>query len=118
MKRLFDLIFSTFGLLTTGLLLIWISWLIWYEDGRPVFYRGLRIGLHGKPFRIFKFRTMIVNAEKLGGSSTSDDDIRITKIGRFLRKYKLDELPQLINVLVGDMSLVGPRPEVKKFTDL
>ena len=75
-------------------------------------------GLHGKPFRIFKFRTMIMNAEKMGASSTSDDDSRITRTGRLLRKYKLDELPQLINVLMGDMSLVGPRPEIKKFTDL
>lgn len=89
-----------------------------YENSGPVFYRGERIGLHGKPFRIFKFRTMLVDAEKLGASSTSDDDQRITSFGKFLRKYKLDELPQLINVLIGDMSVVGPRPEVKKFTNL
>ena len=95
-----------------------LAWSIKREDHGPVFYRGERVGLHGKPFRIFKFRTMVVDAEKLGASSTSDDDVRITKIGRFLRRYKLDELPQLINVLIGDMSLVGPRPEVKKFTDL
>ncbi len=96
----------------------WISWRIHREDHGPIFYRGERTGLHGKPFRIFKFRTMVVDAEKLGASSTSDDDARITRIGKFLRRYKLDELPQLINVLTGDMSLVGPRPEVKKFTDL
>lgn len=99
-------------------LLLWAAWRIKREDGGPVFYRGVRVGLHGKPFRIFKFRTMVVDAEKLGASSTSDDDPRITRIGNFLRKYKLDELPQLINVLKGDMSFVGPRPEVKKFTDL
>lgn len=95
-----------------------IAALIKKEDGGPIFYRGIRTGRYGKPFRVFKFRTMVVDAEKLGASSTSDDDERVTKIGKFLRKYKLDELPQLINVLVGDMSLVGPRPEVKKFTDL
>jgi len=99
-------------------LLLWAAWRIKREDGGPVFYRGVRVGLHGKPFRIFKFRTMVVDAEKLGASSTSDDDPRITRIGKLLRKYKLDELPQLINVLKGDMSFVGPRPEVKKFTDL
>jgi lipopolysaccharide/colanic/teichoic acid biosynthesis glycosyltransferase len=72
----------------------------------------VRVGRYGKPFRIFKFRTMVMNAEKLGGPSTADDDPRITKIGKFMRKYKFDELPQLINVLKGEMSFVGPRPEV------
>jgi lipopolysaccharide/colanic/teichoic acid biosynthesis glycosyltransferase len=92
--------------------------LIKLEDGGLIFYRGLRIGRHGKPFRIFKFRTMVVNAEKIGGPSTADDDPRITSIGKILRKYKLDELPQLINVLIGDMSLVGPRPEVQQYVDM
>ena len=101
-----------------GPLLLWIAWRIRREDGGPVFYRGARVGLHGKPFRIYKFRTMVVDAEKLGASSTSDDDERITRIGKFLRKYKLDELPQLINVLKGDMSFVGPRPQVKWAVDL
>lgn len=101
-----------------GPILFIIALRIRHEDGGPVFYRGLRVGRHGKPFRIFKFRTMAVDAERQGTSSTSDDDPRITRIGKFLRKYKLDELPQLINVLKGDMSIVGPRPEVKKFTDL
>ncbi|MBM4275496.1 MAG: sugar transferase, partial [Deltaproteobacteria bacterium] len=73
---------------------------------------GERVGLHGKPFRIFKFRTMVVNAEKIGGTSTGEDDPRITRIGKVLRHYKLDELPQLFNVLQGEMSLVGPRPQV------
>lgn len=118
MKRLFDLISSIFGLLILIPILGFILFKILSEDGGHVFYRGERIGLHGKPFRIFKFRTMVVDAEKMGASSTADDDERITRIGSFLRKYKLDELPQLFNVLVGDMSLVGPRPEVKKFTDL
>ena len=95
-------------------LLLWAAWRIRREDGGPVFYRGVRVGLHGKPFRILKFRTMVVDAEKIGASSTSDDDPRITRTGRVLRKYKLDELPQLINVLKGDRSLVGPRPNVER----
>lgn len=118
MKRLFDFISSLFGLLILIPVLGFVSFKIVSEDGRPVFYRGERIGLHGKPFRIFKFRTMVVDAERFDVSSTSDDDQRITSIGKFLRRHKLDELPQLINVLVGDMSLVGPRPEVKKFADM
>jgi len=118
MKRLFDIIFSLLGLTILSPLLLILAYRIKKEDRGPVFYRGVRVGRDGTPFRIFKFRTMIVDAEKLGISSTSDDDPRITRIGKFLRKYKFDELPQLINVLKGDMSLVGPRPEVKKFTDL
>lgn len=86
--------------------------LIKLDSPGPVFHRGLRVGKHGKVFRIYKFRSMVANAEKIGGPSTPDDDLRITKIGRFLRKYKIDELPQLINVLKGEMSFVGPRPEV------
>jgi len=92
--------------------------LIIKKDGGPVFYRGERTGLRGATFRIYKFRTMVVDAEKLGGASTAGDDARITPVGRFLRKYKLDELPQLINVLKGEMSIVGPRPEVKRYTDM
>lgn len=118
MKRFFDLIFSALGLVILSPLLGWIAWCIHREDGGPVFYRGERIGKGGEPFRIFKFRTMVVNAEKLGGSSTADDDPRITRVGRKLRKYKLDELPQLFNVFLGEMSLVGPRPEVKYYTDM
>ena len=117
-KRLFDFICSVIGLFVLGPFLFLIALRIKKEDDGPVFYRGVRVGLHGKPFRIFKFRTMVVDADKIGGFSTSDDDPRITQAGRFLRKYKLDELPQLINVLKGEMSLVGPRPEVKKFTDM
>jgi lipopolysaccharide/colanic/teichoic acid biosynthesis glycosyltransferase len=117
-KRPFDITCATACLVFLSPLLLWAAWRIKRADGGPVFYRGVRMGLHGKPFHIFKFRTMVVDAEKIGASSTSDDDPRITRIGKFLRKYKLDELPQLINVLEGDMSFVGPRPEVKKFTDL
>jgi lipopolysaccharide/colanic/teichoic acid biosynthesis glycosyltransferase len=118
MKRLFDIIFSSLGIVILTPVLGWIAWRIHGEDGGPVFYRGERIGLHGQPFRIFKFRTMVVNAEKLGGSSTADDDPRVTCIGHKLRKQKLDELPQLFNVFWGEMSLVGPRPEVKYYTDM
>jgi lipopolysaccharide/colanic/teichoic acid biosynthesis glycosyltransferase len=112
MKRVFDLLLSATGLVLLSPLLGWIAWRIYREDRGPVFYRGVRVGLHGRIFRIFKFRTMVVNAEKLGGSSTPDDDPRITRVGKRLRKYKLDELPQLLNVLKGEMSFVGPRPEV------
>jgi lipopolysaccharide/colanic/teichoic acid biosynthesis glycosyltransferase len=95
-----------------------ISLLIKGEDGGPVFYRGGRVGLNGKDFCIFKFRTMVVNADRMGGASTADDDPRITRIGKKLRKHKLDELPQLINVFMGDMSLVGPRPEVPHYVNM
>jgi lipopolysaccharide/colanic/teichoic acid biosynthesis glycosyltransferase len=118
MKRMFDIFWAVVGLIILGPLLGWIAWRIYREDGGPVIYRGERVGLNGKPFRIFKFRTMVVDADKIGGSSTPEDDPRITRIGRTLRKYKLDELPQLFNVLSGKMSLVGPRPEVQRFTDL
>ncbi|MGA2363184.1 MAG: sugar transferase [Candidatus Aminicenantales bacterium] len=117
-KRFFDILAAAIGISVLIPLWLWITWRIRQEDGGPIFYRGERTGIGGKPFRIFKFRTMVVDAERLGASSTPDDDGRITRIGWFLRRHKLDELPQLINVLVGDMSLVGPRPEVKKFTDL
>lgn len=117
-KRIFDVIVSAIGLIILSPLMLIIAYLIEKEDGGPVFYRGVRVGRYGKPFRIYKFRTMVVDAEKLGGPSTADDDPRITRIGRVLRKYKLDELPQLINVLKGEMSLVGPRPEVKFYVDM
>jgi len=117
-KRPFDLILASLGMFLLSPCLLWIAWRIRQEDGGPIFYRGVRVGLEGKPFRIFKFRTMVVDAEKLGASSTSDDDLRITRIGGFLRKYKLDELPQLINVVVGEMSIVGPRPEIQRYTDM
>lgn len=111
-KRLFDITFSLFGLIVFSPALLLIAFLIKKADDGPVFYKGLRVGRYGKSFRIYKFRTMVVNAEKIGGSSTADDDPRITKIGKSLRKYKFDELPQLINVLKGEMSFVGPRPQV------
>ena len=117
-KRSFDISAALLGLLLLGPLLFGIAWLVRREDRGPVFYRGVRAGLDGRPFRIFKFRTMVINADKIGGSSTADDDARITKTGKLLRKYKLDELPQLINVLKGEMSFVGPRPEVQRYVDM
>ncbi len=117
-KRLFDIAFSLLGLTALSPLLFVLAILIKKEDGGSVFYRGLRIGRQGVPFKVFKFRTMVSNAEKMGGPSTAGDDPRITGIGRFLRKYKLDELPQLINVLKGEMSFVGPRPEVPHYVNM
>ena len=117
-KRIFDILFSIVGLIFVSPLLLTICILIKHEDGGPVFYRGLRVGKKGTLFKIYKFRSMVVNAEKIGGSSTADDDPRITKIGKFVRKYKLDELPQLINVLKGEMSFVGPRPEVQHYVNM
>lgn len=117
LKRIFDFILALIGLVVLFPLLLICALAIKLTSPGPVFYRGLRIGLHGKPFHVFKFRSMVVNAEKLGGITTSADDKRVTKAGMFLRKYKLDELPQLINVLAGDMSFVGPRPEVASEVD-
>jgi lipopolysaccharide/colanic/teichoic acid biosynthesis glycosyltransferase/ubiquinone/menaquinone biosynthesis C-methylase UbiE len=117
-KRLFDIAAAAIGLLVLSPLLLAIAILIKRGDAGPLFYRGLRIGLRGRPFRILKLRTMVVNADTIGGPSTADGDPRVTGIGRFLRKYKLDELPQLINVLLGQMSLVGPRPEVPEYVAL
>lgn len=118
LKRLFDIIFSFLGLIIISPFLLIVALLIKTDSKGPVFYRGERIGRFGKPFRIFKFRTMVENADKIGGPSTASDDPRLTRIGNFLKKYQIDELPQLINVLKGEMSLVGPRPEVKTYVDM
>lgn len=117
LKRLLDIVVSIAGLTVLSPLLIAVAVMIKLDDGGPVFYRGARVGRGGRLFNIYKFRTMVLNAEKVGGPSTSENDPRITRIGSGLRAYKLDELPQLINVLIGDMSLVGPRPEVKSEVD-
>lgn len=118
LKRLFDIIVSGIGLILLSPLFLYFAVRIKRYDHGPVYYRGARVGLHDKIFHIYKFRSMIVDAEKTGVSSTSKHDDRITPVGHLLRRTKLDELPQLINVFIGDMSIVGPRPEVKKFTDL
>ena len=112
LKRLFDIIFSFLGLVLVWPWLFLFAFLIKKESPGPAFYRGERVGKDGKIFRVFKFRSMVLNAEKLGGPSTSADDPRLLKIGRFLKKHNLDELPQLLNILKGEMSFVGPRPDV------
>ncbi len=94
-----------------------ISLLIFITSPGPVIYKGSRAGIYGSEFKIYKFRTMVINAEKIGGFSTAKNDKRLIKYGRFFRKYKLDELPQLFNVLKGDMSFVGPRPQVFYYTN-
>ena len=118
MKRLFDIIFALFGLIfTCPLQLIFLS-LVWKEDKYNPFYIARRVGKNGNIFKMIKIRTMVVNADLSGVDSTSDNDPRITRIGSLIRKYKIDELPQLFNILIGDMSFVGPRPNVKRDTDL
>jgi len=118
LKRAFDIFCSSIGLLFLSPVLFILAIAIKRDSPGPVFYKGERIGLYGRPFRMFKFRTMVVNADQLGGPSTAADDPRLTKMSGLLKKYQLDELPQLINILKGDMSLVGPRPEVKMYTDM
>ena len=117
-KRFFDLIFSALGLIIASPLLVILSLAIKISSPGPVFFRGERIGKNGNPFKIYKFRSMVENAEELGGPSTASDDPRLTKIGLFLKKFQLDELPQLINVIRRQMSFVGPRPEVKMYVDM
>ena len=117
-KRLLDIMFSFAGLAFVLPLFVPIALSIKIDSKGPVFFKAKRIGRYGKPFEMYKFRTMVVDAQKLGGSATPEDDPRITKVGRFLRKYEFDELPQLINVLMGEMSFVGPRPEVEEYTRL
>ena len=117
-KRIFDFICSTLGLIVLSPVLLAIAIKIKTGSDGPVFFRQIRVGEKNEEFEILKFRTMVVDAEKLGRQITVGNDNRITKIGAFLRKYKLDELPQLINVFKGDMSLVGPRPEVPRYVKL
>ncbi len=112
LKRISDIFGSLIILLILSPAFVMIEILIKLSSKGPALYKGARAGKNGKPFQMLKFRTMVWNAETIGGPSTSNDDPRITRIGHFLRKYKLDELPQLINVLKGEMSFVGPRPEV------
>ncbi len=116
-KRLFDWVASSLGLLALGPLLLVVAIWIKLDSPGPVFFRQERVGLGGRTFRIHKFRTMVTDAEKKGLQITVGTDVRITRIGHWLRKYKLDELPQLIDVWLGRMSLVGPRPEVPSYVD-
>jgi len=114
-KRVLDFTASLLGVLILWPFFLIIAILIKAEDGGPVFFRQVRVGKGGKHFRIWKFRTMVVDAEHKGGLITVGRDPRVTKVGYWLRKAKLDELPQLFNVLRGEMSLVGPRPEVPRY---
>lgn len=118
LKRLFDIVAAIIGLIILSPVLIAIALFIKRDSEGPIFYRAKRTGKNGRPFRVFKFRTMIVNADKVGPGITGAVDPRITRMGWFLRRYKLDELPQLLNVLIGDMSFVGPRPEDPRYVAL
>jgi|GEM_PF-276899 lipopolysaccharide/colanic/teichoic acid biosynthesis glycosyltransferase len=118
MKRTFDVVMSGLGIVATSGLLLLVAVVIKLNSKGPAFYRGERVGRFGRMFRILKFRSMCVDAEQVGGSSTSNDDPRITRVGGFLRRFKLDELPQLFNVLDGTMSFVGPRPQVAPLVEL
>jgi len=115
MKRAFDLFWTIAGLAVIWPLMGLLGALIYLEDRGPVFYRQVRIGRHARPFRIWKFRTMVQDADRQGPLLTVGHDSRITRVGGWLRKLKLDEIPQLLNVLSGEMSLVGPRPEVARY---
>ncbi len=118
MKRIFDVVVSLVGLILLSPVFLVLSVKITRDSPGGVFFRGERVGQHGKLFRIYKFRSMIPDCEGKGKWNVGDDDDRITKVGHFLRKSKLDELPQLINVLKGEMSMVGPRPELQVYVDM
>lgn len=117
-KRVMDVACAGIGLILLSPLLLIISLAVWLADRGPVLYRQERVGRGGVPFTMLKFRSMVPDADRLGRLVTVGGDSRVTPVGQWLRRLKLDELPQLINVLRGDMSLVGPRPEVSRFTDL
>lgn len=118
MKRLFDILASGFGLICLSPLFAVLALWIKCDSPGPVFYRQVRVGRGNKDFRIFKFRSMRVGSDKKGLITVGGHDPRVTRSGYYIRKYKLDEFPQLINVFIGDMSLVGPRPEVRKYVDM
>jgi len=118
MKRILDFSLSLIGLVIASPILLPTIFLVWIQDWHSPFYIAPRVGKNERLFKMLKLRSMIVNADKSGVDSTSSNDKRITRVGRFIRKYKMDELSQLWNVLIGDMSLVGPRPNVKRETDL
>lgn len=113
MKRFIDVLLSFTGLIIVSPLLLLVMFLVWWNDKHSPLYVSDRIGRNNIPFRMIKMRSMVINADRHGGSSTADEDQRITPIGHFIRRYKIDELMQLYNVLVGNMSLVGPRPQVR-----
>ena len=117
-KRLFDIVSSGIGLLCLAPVFVVMAIWIKLDSRGPVFYRQTRVGRYGRDFRIFKFRSMRVGSDKGRQMTVGERDPRITRSGYFIRRYKIDELPQLINVFLGDMSIVGPRPEVRKYVDL
>lgn len=117
LKRIFDILFSFFGLLVLLPFFILFSIFILFDSRGGIFYKQIRVGKNGKDFYLFKFRTMLTNSERKGLITIGVKDSRVTTVGYYLRKYKLDELPQLFNVFIGDMSLVGPRPEVRKYVE-
>ena len=117
MIRFLDIIFSFIGIALLSPLFLFVALVVKLNSAGPIFYRQMRVGKNSSDFSLFKFRTMRVNADQLGLLTVGGRDVRITSVGYFLRKYKLDELPQLWNVLIGDMSLVGPRPEVRKYVN-
>ena len=117
LKRIFDIIFSSLGLILLLPLNILIAILIKLDSKGPVLYVQDRVGLFNSDFKIYKYRTMYLESDKLGLLTLGEDDSRVTKIGFYLRKYKIDELPQLMNVLIGNMSFVGPRPEIRKYVN-
>lgn len=117
-KRLFDIVSSGIGLLCLAPVFVVMAIWIKLDSRGPVFYRQIRVGRYGRDFRIFKFRSMRVGSDKGRQITVGERDPRITRSGYFIRRYKIDELPQLINVFLGDMSIVGPRPEVRKYVDL
>lgn len=117
MKRLFDIVASLLGLVVLSPLFLVLAIWIKTDSAGPVFYRQVRVGRHNKDFSIFKFRSMRVGSDKGSLVTIGGQDARITRAGRFIRKYKFDELPQLINVFIGDMSIVGPRPEVRHYVN-
>lgn len=116
-KRVIDLLIAIVALIPLAPVYLLIAIAIVIDDGFPVFYKAERGGYNGKTFKIFKFRSMVKNADKIGGGTTALNDSRITKVGAFLRKTKLDEIPQLFNLLNGTMSIVGPRPELLRYTE-
>lgn len=118
MIRLFDILFCLFGLIVLSPLFLIVALWIVIDNPGPVFYRQQRVGKNGKDFCLLKFRSMRVGADKLSLITVGERDPRVTRAGYYIRKYKLDELPQLWNVLIGDMSLVGPRPEVRRYVEL
>ena len=114
-KRIFDVLMSLSSLLILAPVFLILTVLIKLDSRGPVFYRGIRAGRHGKAFHVLKFRSMVPEAERVGSGTTALNDFRITRVGKVIRRYKLDELPQIINVIKGDMSLVGPRPELLEY---